>query len=1334
MKQRTALVAVMLTILFSLLPFSLNAQKINYGDSWGTAGLSIKEESSNKIHMNFSINNLEITDVTIKETLMKNIQLPGSFLPNNAGAPDLPGQSRFIALPNGAVAKVVVNSVRTEVIKGIDIAPAPVIPKDNDRNPMVYEKDSKIYNINKNYPENIVQLSEQSEIRGINSVILGITPFQYNPVSKELTIYRDVDVTVNFEGGNGEFGKAKYRNRWWDPTLKNIFLNYTSLPEVNNNVISKSLTSDFEYVIISPDNPTFLAWADSIKNFRNAQGIRTGVVTLTQVGGNTTTAIENYINTAYNTWTVPPSAVLLLGDYGTDGANGTNVISPIYNSYCKSDNLYADVNGDHMPDVVLARILANNETQLSTIIGKILKYERNPPTNPSFYDKPITAMGWQTERWFQLCSEIVNGFWTSLGKHPVRENAIYQGTPGGAWSSATNTTTVVNYFGPTGLNYIPSTSAGLTDWGGSAARINNDINSGAFMLQHRDHGAENAWGEPSYTNSNIAQLNNTDLPFVLSINCLTGKFDYSSECFAEAFARSTKGAVGLLAATEVSYSFVNDAYLWGVFDEMWPNFMPANGSPNPVRIMPAFGNAAGKYFLKQSSWPYNTENKEVTYYLFHHLGDAFQAVYSDVPQNLTVSHNPVIISGQSSFPVTANTNALIALSKNGEILSTATGTGAPVNLTIPVLIPGDVVTVTVTCQNYYRYSQQLQVVPSEGAYVVQNGYVLNDSTGNINGLADYGETVKLSLKMKNVGNQPASNVNVTLSTSDSYAVVLDSTEVYGTIDTAAVITKANGFTVKLNNNIPDLHIIPLTVKATDGVNTWTSNISITAHAPVLTFTGYNIVDSSGNNNNRIDPGESFKVYVVLKNTGTAKALNVQGAMSTTSPYITMIGSLSAYGDLDTNAVVTRPFTANALTTAPNGQQVQFDVAFSGNLGIAGSGSISTFIGKIPAIIIDKDENHNSASAIKSTFDSLGISSIQVVQELPADLSLYKSVFVCLGVYSNNYALSAGEGTALANYLTQGGMLYMEGGDTWYYDTKTAVHPMFKITGLTDGGSDLGAINGQTGTFTQGMSFTYSGDNNYIDHITPTTGSTAYTIFQNSSPSYMCAVAYNGGSYNTIGSSFEFGGIPAASGVRTSYLNKILTMFNVVNTPVELTSLTANTDNNNVRITWETATETNNNGFDIERSADNKTFVKIGFVKGNGTSTERHQYSFVDNSVMNSSKFYYRLKQVDLDGTSEYSDVVEVDYSNIPKQFSLSQNYPNPFNPSTTIQFAVPKECNVTLKVYDVLGKEVTTLINDKMKPGYYRYQFNASNLASGIYFYRIEAGTFNAVKKLMLLK
>jgi len=357
------------------------------------------------------------------------------------------------------------------------------------------------------------------------------------------------------------------------------------------------------------------------------------------VGGNTATAIENFIDDAYATWAVPPVAVLLLGDYGV---SGNTVVSPIWDGYCVSDNIYADVTNNDMPDVIFARMTAQNETHLETMITKVINYETDPPTNPDFYNHPITALGWQTERWFQICSEVVGGYFMhEHGKDPVRINAIYSGTPGSVWSTATNTETVVDYFGPDGLGYIPATPAELGGWsGGNASMVNDAINNGAFILQHRDHGGETGWGEPDYGNSDINGLTNTDLCFIFSINCLTGKYNWSSECFAEKFHRYTyngenSGALGLIAASEVSYSFVNDTYVWGLFDNMWPDFMPDyQTDPAPRGLLPAFGNAAGKYFLKESNWPYNTSNKEVTYHLFHHHGCAFSTLYSEVPQNI----------------------------------------------------------------------------------------------------------------------------------------------------------------------------------------------------------------------------------------------------------------------------------------------------------------------------------------------------------------------------------------------------------------------------------------------------------------------------------------------------------------------------------------------------------------------------------------------------------------------------------------------------------------------------------------------------------------------------
>lgn len=190
-------------------------------------------------------------------------------------------------------------------------------------------------------------------------------------------------------------------------------------------------------------------------------------------------------------------------------------------------------------------------------------------------------------------------------------------------------------------------------------------------------------------------------------------------------------------------------------------------------------------------------------------------------------------------------------------------------------------------------------------------------------------------------------------------------------------------------------------------------------------------------------------------------------------------------------------------------------------------------------------------------------------------------------------------------------------------------------------------------------------------------------------------------------------------------------------PVELTSFAATTVSKDVVLSWTTASETNNQGFQVERKSSNGEFEAIGFVAGSGTTTELQSYGFVDANL-NSGSYSYRLRQIDFDGSFEYSNVIEVEVA-LPTVYSMEQNFPNPFNPSTTIQFSIAEASFVTLKVFNVLGEEVVTLLNNEIAQGVHEINFNASTLNSGVYFYQISAkgingNSFNSVKKMILNK
>jgi len=225
-------------------------------------------------------------------------------------------------------------------------------------------------------------------------------------------------------------------------------------------------------------------------------------------------------------------------------------------------------------------------------------------------------------------------------------------------------------------------------------------------------------------------------------------------------------------------------------------------------------------------------------------------------------------------------------------------------------------------------------------------------------------------------------------------------------------------------------------------------------------------------------------------------------------------------------------------------------------------------------------------------------------------------------------------------------------------------------------------------------------------------------------------------YHSVNDKVQYFNMPYFLKMSKTALGTVATLAELTEiVPVELLAFTASFNSSEVQLLWSTASELNNQGFEIERSSNKPdNFVTIGFVEGKGSSTEINYYSFSDHPDLNGAyQLYYRLKQVDFDGTFSYSNVVNVTYD-VPSEFVLNQNFPNPFNPSTRISYFVPNESFVSIKVYDFLGREVKTLVNDFQVTGSYHIVFDASDLPSGTYFYTMIADNYSVTKKMILIK
>lgn len=882
-------------ILFCLCTSLINAQtKYQYNAS-GKQGFSLCKETRSQAIISHQVNEIEIISTDIKGQKGQTISMEGVFLSNEAGAPDLPSHSTFVAVPNGASVTMKIIKAETEHIHGIDLLPAPM-PIANDKpRASQYIRNEQIYGNDAYYPETPFSISKTLNVRGVNMVKLGIMPFQYNPVTKDLIVYHNVEFQLDFQGGDNTYCEERYLTKEWENILGDRLLNPEVLPKpdyakrIREHYAKKE--SGCEYMIIIPNNQEFKMMADTIRQFRMAQGIPTEIYTLDEIGGASDTLIRQFIRNAYNTWDMPPAAFLIMGAYA-DVPSYQMENHPEYSPYW-TDFPYADVNDDHLPDLVFARFTGRNFDDLHTMIMKEINYETNPPVSPDFYDHPLVAAGYQTNLWNQLTAEIIYGFWEKkLGKHPNRAYEIchpWADTVGTAWSSRAHTQDIVDLFGPNGTQYIPADLSYLSapeNWNDNAPKIVTDINNGAFLTQFRDHGDNFGLACPSFafalSDNKLSDLTNTDLTFIMGNGCNMGNIKSASGCLADKALKQKTGAFGMIATTCVSYQNFQDTYLYGFYDNLWPDFMPSYGTEHESDMLPAFANVAANLFFEQASY-LDDSLKEMHHYLYHNYGDAYVSLFSEVPQSLGVEHPDVIEATDQQITVKAKQGSTISLYADNQIIGYAIATGD--NQAIELLGTGsDHITITVTKPNHKRYSAIIYRRTSNSPLIALGEHCIDDQIGNNNGFAEAGEECYLDIEFFNYGSCDSDNLEIDLSCDSTQAQAIHSHSVISKLKAESSTRIRHIFTLYFSNELKDGEKVPITLKYKSNGYEKEEIFNLYVKAPVLNVEYVQITNAEDDSIITMQKSETNKVWFRVINSGNGTAWNVENKLKIFAPY------------------------------------------------------------------------------------------------------------------------------------------------------------------------------------------------------------------------------------------------------------------------------------------------------------------------------------------------------------------------------------------------------------------------------------------------------------------
>ncbi|MEZ5359359.1 MAG: C25 family cysteine peptidase [Candidatus Zixiibacteriota bacterium] len=918
MKRATWVAGLCTLVLWVCISFAAAYESIEFSNS--PSNIQFKDQDQSGVTMQVSVGELDMIPVQTKQGDFTLATVKGFGRSLRVGEPNLPQAKRLVSIPFGCDVTIDVLDFDVEEISLADYGiTTPLVPvqesvsKSAAPEDIPFEWNQAVYETQGFYSLPMGEAEIIGEMRGVRLARVTVSPVEYNPTTNTIRVYKNIEVRVQFN--NPDWSKTyDKQERYFSPFFMPIYDrigNYEATFGEKNDLV----TYPVKYLIIS--DRMFEAQLQPFIEWKTQKGFNV-VVAYTDVIGTSNTAIKNYIEDMYDAGTTEdpaPSFVLFVGDDqqipAFDGTSGSHI----------TDLYFCEFTGDVIPEIYYGRFSAQSPALLQPQINKTLEYEKYLMPDPSYLDEVTLIAG-------------VDGTY-----------AITHGNG------------QINY----GTNYYFNGDHGITSntWlypasngSGVDAAIIQTMNEGIGFANYTAHCGHDEWSSPNINTSDLNNLVNYHKYFTAVGNCcLSNTFgsDYSTPCWGEVFLQlDSTGGVGYIGGSNSTYW--DEDYWWGV------GYGPVDGDGPTYEqttigaydgVFHDHGEPTNLHYITNDAMLYagnlavTESGSRVTYYweIYHVMGDPSVMTYMGIPDVNTVSYPSALVLGQTDITVTADPGSYVGISYDGVLHGAGfVDASGSIDITLdPFMVPCPA-SIVITAQNKQPHIGTIQVIAPNGPYMVYDESDIDDFAGNNNGVIDYGETVSLGIQLKNVGPDDAIAVEATLSTTDSYITITDGTESFGDINgdngTGYV---SNAFTFDVASNIPDGHIIPLSLTMTDtNDSTWTSNFSVLAHAPVLGYLAVTVNDESGNDNGVFDPGETVDLIVAIGNTGSGDANDITAVLGESDTYIDIFDGDGSYDDIVSTGSGENTFdvfSASADAGCPRGHEVTFTINVSAANGL-----------------------------------------------------------------------------------------------------------------------------------------------------------------------------------------------------------------------------------------------------------------------------------------------------------------------------------------------------------------------------------------------------------------